>query len=78
MLATMTRTPSATRPARALSDRVAIVTGSTSGIGLGIARAFAAQGADLMLNGFGEPEAIEAVRASIERDFGVRARFCAH
>ncbi len=45
--------------------RVAIVTGSTSGIGLGIARALAARGDSVVLNGFGEPAAIEALRASL-------------
>jgi 3-hydroxybutyrate dehydrogenase len=48
-----------------LAGKVAIVTGSTSGIGLGIARALAGQGAAILLNGFGEPAAIEAVRAEI-------------
>src|SRR6202047_3028922 len=43
-----------------LKSRVAVVTGSTSGIGLGIARALAAAGADLMINGFGEAAAIAA------------------
>jgi 3-hydroxybutyrate dehydrogenase len=45
--------------------KVAIVTGSTSGIGLGVAEALAAQGCDVMLNGFGDPAAIEAERARI-------------
>lgn len=58
-----------------LKGKVAIVTGSTSGIGLGIARALAAKGADVMLNGFGEPAAIEALRAGIVADFGVRALY---
>jgi len=58
-----------------LKGKHAVVTGSTSGIGLGIARALAAAGADVVLNGFGEAEAIEALRKQIERDFKVRAVF---
>ncbi len=48
-----------------LANKTAIVTGSTSGIGLGIARALAAEGAHVMLNGFGEPTAIEQIRKEI-------------
>jgi 3-hydroxybutyrate dehydrogenase len=51
---------------RGLQGRVAVVTGSTSGIGLGIARAFAQAGADIVLNGLGEVGEIERLRASIE------------
>ena len=58
-----------------LKSRSAIVTGSTSGIGLAIARALAAEGANIVINGFGQPEAIEAERAKIESEFGVR---CVH
>jgi 3-hydroxybutyrate dehydrogenase len=50
---------------RPLEGRAAIVTGSTSGIGLGIARALAEGGAAVMLNGFGEPGEIEALRQSL-------------
>ena len=61
--------------APALQGKSAVVTGSTSGIGLGIARALAGAGCDVMLNGFGEAAAIETVRAQIAKDFGVRAGF---
>lgn len=54
--------------------RSAIITGSTSGIGLGIAHAFAAQGFNIMLNGFGDPDEIEATRAELDaRSTGVVA-----
>jgi len=56
-----------------LKDKVAIITGSTSGIGLGIARELARLGADLVLNGFGDANEIETIRQGIERDHGVRA-----
>ena len=57
--------------AGALTDKVSLVTGSTSGIGLGIARALAASGSAVILNGFGSPEDIEAAQAGIRNDFGV-------
>lgn len=60
-----------------LQGKSAIVTGSTSGIGLGLARAFAAQGADVLLNGFGDPDQIETLRYALERDHGVRVRYSA-
>ena len=51
-----------------LSGRGAVVTGSTSGIGLGVARALAKAGANVMLNGFGDADEIENLRASLARD----------
>jgi 3-hydroxybutyrate dehydrogenase len=56
-----------------LKTRNAIVTGSTSGIGLSIARAFAKEGANVVLNGFGDAAAIDAERAAIVKEFGVKA-----
>ena len=51
-----------------LKGKTALVTGSTSGIGLGIAKAFAAEGANVMLNGFGDVEAAKAEVASVAKD----------
>src|ERR1044071_9614595 len=56
-----------------LKGKSVVVTGSTSGIGLAIARAFAKEGANLTLNGFGDKTAIEKERAGIESEFGVKA-----
>ena len=58
-----------------LQQKSAIVTGSTSGIGLGIARAFAEQGADILLNGFGDAHEIEFTRAELQRQYGVKVRY---
>ena len=55
-----------------LKGKAAIVTGSSSGIGRGIADALAQAGCDVMLNGFGEPGEIEQLRAELARRHGVR------
>lgn len=60
-----------------LQGKTAFITGSTSGIGLGVARALAKEGATIALNGFGSPEDIEKERAAIESEFGVRAIYVA-
>ena len=54
-----------------LKGKSVIVTGSTSGIGLGIARAFAAQGCNVMLNGFGDGIGIEKLRAALAAEHKV-------
>src|SRR5260370_19325911 len=56
-----------------LTGKTAVVTGSTSGIGLAYARSFASAGANIVLNGMGTPADIEKERASIETDFKVKA-----
>ena len=56
-----------------LKSKTAVVTGSTSGIGLAIARAMAAEGANVLINGFGKREDIEKERSAIESEFGVKA-----
>ena len=60
-----------------LKQKSAIVTGSTSGIGLGIARGLAEQGADVLLNGFGNADEIEFTRAELQRQYGVKVRYSA-
>jgi 3-hydroxybutyrate dehydrogenase len=56
-----------------LRSKSAVVTGSTSGIGLAVARALAKEGANVLINGFGQADEIEAARRGIETEFGVRA-----
>lgn len=58
-----------------LKGKAALVTGSTSGIGLGIARALAAQGANIVFNGFGDAKEIEALQADINRQYDVKTAY---
>jgi 3-hydroxybutyrate dehydrogenase len=58
-----------------LRGKVSLVTGSTSGIGLGIARALAEAGSTIVLNGLGTEAEVARVRASFESDFGVSATY---
>ncbi len=58
-----------------LNGKSAVITGSTSGIGLGIARAFAAQGCNIMLNGFGEVAEIEKLRAGLAAENKVSVQY---
>ena len=57
------------------TKKLALVTGSTSGIGLGIAKNFASKGMNVVLNGFGDASAIENIRANMAKDFGVEVRY---
>jgi 3-hydroxybutyrate dehydrogenase len=58
-----------------LEGKCALVTGSTSGIGLGIARAFGAAGMNVMFNGFGDAAAIDRMRREVEETYGVETAF---
>jgi len=58
-----------------LAGKVSLVTGSTSGIGLGIARALAAAGSGIVLNGFGKPDELADMQAEIASEFKVRVSF---
>jgi 3-hydroxybutyrate dehydrogenase len=58
-----------------LKGKTAIVTGSTSGIGLAYAKAFATEGANVVINGFGDTAAIETERAALEAASGARALY---
>ena len=58
-----------------LKGKSALVTGSTSGIGLGLAKALAKEGVNLTINGFGKPEEIEALTKSLANEFGVKVHY---
>lgn len=60
---------------RSLSGKTALVTGSTSGIGLGIAQALAAQGAHILFNGFGDAAAIDQLQKDTAQEHGVRTGY---
>ncbi len=67
--------PQAAAASNLLKGKVSLVTGSTSGIGLGIARALAAAGSSIVLNGFGNAQDIAKAQAGIETDFGVAVSY---
>jgi len=61
--------------AATLKGKTALVTGSTSGIGLAIARAMASEGANVLFNGFGDPKEIEGLQADVARTHGVKTAY---
>jgi len=72
---TMTKLSGATKMQRLLAGKIAIVTGSTSGIGLGIATALAEAGANVVLNGLGKTDEVNRTRQVLEQSTGVRVAF---
>lgn len=62
-------------PARSLDEKTAVITGSTSGIGLGIARALAEAGANIMFNGFGVTDGFAVTRATFEQNFKIATAY---
>ncbi len=63
--------------ASSLKGKCAVITGSTSGIGMGMAQTLAAEGVHVMINGFGDAASIEAERAGMEKKYGVKVRYSA-
>lgn len=61
--------------ARPLDGRTAFITGSTSGIGLGVASALAARGANIVLNGFGDPASVEMTRQGMAAEHQVQVTY---
>jgi 3-hydroxybutyrate dehydrogenase len=72
---TIAATMSTTSEAQFLKGKVSLITGSTSGIGLGIARALAGAGSATVLNGFGKPEEIAATQENVAKDYGVQVDY---
>ncbi|PHV06265.1 3-hydroxybutyrate dehydrogenase [Janthinobacterium sp. BJB412] len=64
-----------TNAGKLLSGKTALVTGSTSGIGLGMARALAGSGANIVFNGFGDAAEIEQLQADVAKEFGVQTAY---
>ncbi len=60
-----------------LNGKYALITGSTSGIGYGVAQRLAEKGANIVLNGFGDAGEIEALRSGLEKDYGVACKYVA-
>lgn len=63
---------------KSLKGKTALITGSTSGIGLAYAKALAAEGANIVINGFGDSDAIEKERQALEAASGARAIYSGH
>lgn len=63
---------------RFLAGKTALITGSTSGIGLAYAKILAGEGANVVINGFGDPDAIEKERLALEETSGGKALYCGH
>jgi 3-hydroxybutyrate dehydrogenase len=59
-----------------LKGKCALITGSTQGLGLATAKRFAAAGCNVVFNGFGDEREIDAMRAGIEKEHGVRTTYC--
>jgi 3-hydroxybutyrate dehydrogenase len=75
MISTMDLPRPTSKKARALDGRTALITGSTSGIGLGVAHALAAHGARIVLNGLGDPKEIETIRAMLGETHETEAHY---
>ncbi len=74
-MARKTKAAKSTPDTRPLAGKVAIVTGSTSGIGLGIAKAFARNGASVLLNGLGDAAEVEKTRQALADEHGVEVQY---